>query len=48
MRVPPNVVKELLGHSNIRITLEIYGHVLPGMQKEAMEKLDDLFGSDEH
>ena len=44
MGVPANVVKELLGHSHISITLGIYAHVLPSMQQEAMDKLDDRFG----
>lgn len=44
MGVSPKVVQELLGHSNITITLGVYGHVLPGMQKEAMDKMDDIFG----
>jgi integrase len=43
LRVPPNVVKEILGHSDISITLGIYGHVLPGMHEEAMDKWNDLF-----
>ena len=33
LRVPPNVVKEILGHSDISITLGIYGHMLPGMHE---------------
>ena len=47
MGISPKVVQELLGHSDIRITLRIYGHVLPGMHKEAMDKMDDVFGSNE-
>jgi integrase len=47
MGVPPNVVKELLGHRDIRISLGIYGHVLPGMQQEVMVKMDGLFGGKE-
>ncbi len=46
MGVPPKVVQEILGHSNINITLGIYSHVLPGMQDEAMGKWDHLFGGD--
>jgi integrase len=30
--VNPKVVSERLGHANIGITLDIYSHVLPGMQ----------------
>jgi integrase len=37
------VVQELLGHSNILITLNIYSHVLPSLQEDAMNKLSDLF-----
>ena len=38
------VVQELLGHSDIRTTLGRYGHVLPDMQKDASDKMDDMFG----
>jgi integrase len=31
----PKVVSERLGHSNIAITMDIYSHVLPGLQEEA-------------
>ena len=44
MGVHPKVVQELLGHSNISMTLDIYSHVLPSIHQEAMSKLDDLFG----
>jgi integrase len=44
MGVNPKVIQELLGHSRISVTLDIYSHVLPGMQDEAMGKWDDLFG----
>jgi integrase len=37
------VVSERLGHANISITLDIYSHVLPGMQEAAAEKFDKLF-----
>lgn len=43
MGVPPHVVQEILGHSHINITLGIYGHVLPGQQRDAMGEWDDLF-----
>jgi integrase len=47
MGVHPKVVQELLGHSQISMTLDIYSHVIPSMQREAMNKLDDWFGGDE-
>jgi integrase len=37
------VVSERLGHSTTRQTLDIYSHVLPGMQERAAGKLDALF-----
>jgi integrase len=43
MGVHPKVVQEILGHSQISMTLDTYSHVLPSMQQEAMDKLDDLF-----
>jgi integrase len=38
------VVQERLGHTTARMTLDTYGHVLPGQQREAAEKIDALFG----
>jgi integrase len=38
--VPIKVVSERLGHANIGITLQIYAHVMPGMQAEAAEHMD--------
>ena len=43
MGVNAKVVQELLGHSHINMTLGTYSHVLPGMHKEAMEKMNELF-----
>jgi integrase len=42
----PKIVSERLGHSSISITLDTYSHVLPDMQRAALEGLDDaLFGA---
>ena len=41
--VHPKIVQERLGHSTISMTLDTYSHVLPTMQKEAVEKLDRLY-----
>lgn len=43
MGVPMKVVQELLGHSNFSTTANVYSHVLPSMQQEAMDKMDALF-----
>ncbi|HEX9035986.1 MAG TPA: tyrosine-type recombinase/integrase [Ktedonobacterales bacterium] len=44
-RIPAKVVSEMLGHSTIAITLNLYSHVLPEMQQEATSALDRLLGS---
>jgi integrase len=36
------VIQERLGHSNISTTLNIYAHVMPGLQKAAAEKFDSI------
>ena len=41
--VQSKVVQELLGHSDISLTLNTYSHVLPIMQDEAADKMDELF-----
>lgn len=43
MEVHPKVVQELLGHTQISMTMDIYSHVLPGMQKDAVSKLNAAF-----
>lgn len=42
--VPLKTVQELLGHSDISITGNIYTHVMPKEKIKAAEKLNDLFG----
>ena len=38
----PKVVQERLGHANITMTLQIYSHVIPAMQEEAVAKFASL------
>jgi integrase len=38
----PKVVQETLGHANVSITLDTYSHLLPNMQDEVAEKINDL------
>jgi integrase len=40
--VHPKVVQERLGHSQISVTLDTYSHVLPTLQREAADKLDQV------
>lgn len=40
--VPVNVVSQRLGHAEPAITLNVYSHVLPGMQEEAAAKVDAM------
>ncbi len=35
----PKIVQERLGHASIKVTLDIYSSVVPGIQKDAIEKL---------
>jgi len=43
--VHPKIVQELLGHSNISVTMDIYSHSMPSLQEEAMLRLDALLGT---
>ena len=38
-------VRDQLGHSSIKITVDIYGHLEPGKNRGAMAKLDDDFST---
>jgi integrase len=42
--IHPKVVSEMLGHSQIGITLDLYSHVTATMQQQAVAALDGLFG----
>ena len=39
--VHPKIVQERLGHSSISTTLDIYSHVVPGLQEAAAQRFDD-------
>lgn len=40
--VSPRVVMEILGHSQIALTMNTYTHVLPELKQEAAKRMDDL------
>lgn len=39
--INPKIVSEPLGHSSVAFTLDIYSHVLPGLQEEAALKFEE-------
>ena len=40
--VHPRLVMEILGHSQISVTLNTYSHVIPAMQREVAGKMDEI------
>ena len=40
--VHPKIASERLGHSKVGITLDLYSHVLPGMQEDAAIQVDAM------
>ena len=38
--VHPKITQERLGHANVGTTLNLYSHVLPGMQADAASRVD--------
>ena len=43
--IHPKIASERLGHSKVGITLDLYSHVLPGMQEEEAIKVDTLISA---
>ncbi len=42
--VHPKVVQERLGHSTVALTLDVYSHVLGGLQRDAADRIDEVLG----
>jgi integrase len=40
--VPIHTISRLLGHNSPTVTLNVYSHILPGMDTEASKMIDDL------
>lgn len=40
--VHPKIAQELLGHSSVDITMNVYSHVLPEQKREAIEKIKGI------
>lgn len=43
--VHPRVVMDILGHSQISLTMDTYSHVIPSLQREAIEGMDRALGA---
>jgi len=43
--VHAKIVSEMLGHSNIAITMDLYSHVTPTMQRQAVEAMDAVLAA---
>jgi integrase len=41
-KVHPKVVQERLGHSSIVMTLDLYSHVLPSLQEDVADRMEEL------
>jgi len=41
--VHPKVAQERLGHSTVTTTMDLYSHVMPTLQSEAAQRLDEAF-----
>jgi integrase len=41
----PKVVQERLGHSTIAVTMDVYSHVMPTLQREAADTFDKVFAA---
>jgi integrase len=39
----PKILQEILGHSRISVTLDTYSHVIPHMQRDAMDRFGKMF-----
>jgi integrase len=42
--VPSRTIMEVLGHSEIGVTMNVYAHVLPELRQEAADAIDHVFG----
>ena len=40
--IHPKVVQERLGHASIKVTLDTYSHVTPGIQQAAANRFDEI------
>jgi integrase len=39
------MVQEILGHSAIRVTMDVYSHFMPSMRDDATRAMDSVLGA---
>ena len=44
--VHPKRISERLGHSSIKLTMDTYGHLFEGSDRDSAEKMEKLFGGE--
>ncbi|WP_412515462.1 site-specific integrase [Actinomadura madurae] len=42
--IPPHIVRDIVGHSDIEVTMTIYAHAAPDEKRAALGKLGDALG----
>jgi integrase len=45
LKMQPKVISERLGHASIKITMDLYGYLMPGLQESVADALDQEYGS---
>jgi integrase len=40
--ISPKVISEALGHASVSFTMDVYSHIIKGMQEDAMKLLDEI------
>jgi len=43
----PKVISEALGHASVAFTMDVYSHIIGGMQEDAMRLLDEIMPAGE-
>ena len=46
--IHPKIVAERLGHSDIKMTLQTYSHILPDMQQQAVDEINQIMKKDKY
>ena len=44
----PRVISEALGHSSVAFTIDVYSHIIDGMQSDVMALLDEALPAGEN